>query len=324
MTLLEVQGLKTHFFLRRGVVKAVDDVSFSVERGETLGIVGESGCGKTVTSLSILRIVPDPGRIIAGKILYDGVDLLAQRADEMRHYRGRHISQILQDPTTSLNPVFTIGGQVAEGITIHYGTRGAELRESVVGLLRRLGIPAPETRVGQYPHQFSGGMKQRVVGAICIACRPQVLIADEPTTSLDVTVQMQYLNLLKEIQVRDSLGMIFVTHDFGIVAKMCDQVAVMYAGRIIEKADVRTIFDRPAHPYTIALLNSVPRVERKVERLNSIEGQPPSLLNIGPRCAFYERCQDRLAKCSVDEFPPETTITDNHVIRCWKYDRTSA
>ena len=319
MALLEVKNLKTHFFLRRGTVKAVDDVSFSVDRGDTLGIVGESGCGKTITSLSIMSLVPSPGKSVGGSILFDGEDLLTKSEGEMRKYRGRYVSQILQDPLSSLNPVFSIGNQVGEGITIHDHVKGKSLKERVIGLLQRLGIPAAETRINDYPHQFSGGMRQRVVGAICIACRPQLLIADEPTTSLDVTIQMQYLNLLKEIQQRDDLGMIFITHDFGIVAKMCDRVAVMYAGRIVEMADVREIFDHPEHPYTVALINSVPKVDERVDRLYSIEGQPPSLLNISPRCAFLPRCPDSFDKCSLEEFPPEVKLPNNHIVRCWKY-----
>ena len=324
MALLEVKGLKTYFFLRRGIVKAVDDVSFRVEKGETLGIVGESGSGKTITSLSLLRLVPNPGRIVAGQISFDGADLLTKSEEEMNRYRGRHISEILQEPLNSLNPVFSIGNQVAEGIVIHDQLRGRELGEKVVGLLGRLRIPNPETRVDQYPHQLSGGMRQRVVGAISIACRPELLIADEPTTSLDVTIQLQYLNLLKEIQERDKLAMIFITHDFGIVAKMCDRVAVMYAGRIVETGDVEDIFDRPRHPYTTALLNSVPHADERVDRLYSIEGQPPSLLNIGSRCPFYERCSDRFDQCTVDTMPPEFELPNNQFARCWKYGRTAA
>ncbi|MFC2025080.1 ABC transporter ATP-binding protein [Chloroflexota bacterium] len=319
MALLEVKNLKTHFFLRRGVCKAVDDISFSVDRGDTLGIVGESGCGKTVTALSILRLVPSPGKNVGGSIIFDGAELLTLSEEEMRHYRGRYISQILQDPLSSLNPVFSIGDQVGEGIIIHDQIKGAPLRERILKLLKQLGIPAAETRVRDYPHQFSGGMRQRVVGAICLACRPQLLIADEPTTSLDVTIQMQYLNLLKELQQQGNLGMIFITHDFGIVAKMCDRVAVMYAGRIVEAADVRDIFDRPMHPYSNALVHSVPKVDERVDRLYSIDGQPPSLLNIASGCAFVPRCPDKFDKCSSEEFPPEVKIPDNRIVRCWKY-----
>jgi oligopeptide/dipeptide ABC transporter ATP-binding protein len=226
---------------------------------------------------------------------------------------------ILQDPLSSLNPVFSIGDQVGEGIVIHDKLKGNQLLQRVVELLRWVGIPAAETRVGSYPHQFSGGMRQRVVGAACLACRPRFLIADEPTTSLDVTIQMQYLNLLKDIQQREQLAMLFVTHDFGIVAKMCDHVAVMYAGRIVERAEAGAIFDQPLHPYTKALMSSVPSVEERVERLVGIEGQPPSLLNLPPGCSFVPRCPTKLAKCSSEEFPPEVELARNHSVRCWHY-----
>ncbi len=319
MAILEVKGLKTYLSLRRGVVKAVDGVTFSVDKGETVGIVGESGCGKTMTALSVLRLVPSPGKIVAGSIKFDGIELLTLSEDEMRNYRGRNITLILQDPMSSLNPVFTIGDQVGEGIVIHDKIRGKSLRERVIGLLRRVEIPAAENRVDGYPHEFSGGMKQRVVGAISIACRPQVLIADEPTTSLDLTIQMQYLNLLKEIQQRDNVAMIFITHDFGIVAKMCDRVAVMYAGRIVESADVKTIFDHHLHPYTFALLHSVPNMNEKVDRLYTIDGQPPSLLNISSGCAFGPRCADRSDKCIPGEYPPEVVLPNSHIVRCWNY-----
>ena len=226
---------------------------------------------------------------------------------------------ILQDPLSSLNPVFSTGDQVGEGIVIHDRIKGKPLRQRVVELLQWLGIPSAETRLGDYPHQFSGGMRQREVGAICLACRPQFIIADEPTTSLDVTIQKQYLNLLKDIQRREQLAMMFVTHDFGIVAKMCDYVAVMYAGRIVEKAGVREIFDRPVHPYTKALMGSVPKVEKRVERLYSIEGQPPVLLNLPPGCSFLPRCTEKFDKCSSEELPPEVELPGNHLVRCWHY-----
>ncbi len=319
MALLEVKNLQTWFFLRRGIVKAVNDVSFTLDRGESLGLVGESGCGKTITSLSILRLVPNPGRIVGGSVFFDGTNLVSLTEKGMRRYRGKYISQILQDPLTALNPVFTIGAQVGEGIVIHEGTRGEKLKRRVVELLHWLGIPAAETRLTDYPHQFSGGMRQRVVGAICLACRPQLLIADEATTSLDVTIQMQYLNLLKDIQRRENLALIFVTHDFGIVAKMADKVAVMYAGRIVETADVRTLFNHPAHPYTVALLNSVPKVEERVTRLYNIEGQPPSLLELPPGCTFLARCGKKMEQCKSEEFPPEVTLPGNHIVRCWHY-----
>ncbi|MEJ0011199.1 MAG: ABC transporter ATP-binding protein [Bauldia sp.] len=319
MPLLEVKGLRTHFFTRRGVVKAVDDVSFTLERGETLGIVGESGSGKSAMSLSLLRLVSEPGKIVDGQILFDGVDLLALDERAMRDYRGRHMSMILQDPLSSLNPVLTVGDQVSEGIIIHDHLKGEALQKRVIELLKIVGIPAPDTRVSQYPHQLSGGMRQRVVGAIAIACRPELLIADEPTTSLDLTIQLQYLNQLKEIQQRENLAMIIVTHDFGVVAKMCDRVAVMYAGKIVETGRAEDIFDRPRHPYTVALLNSAPRADR-LERLQSIEGQPPSLLNIPARCSFYERCADRFDRCLADVTPPSFDLSNGQFARCWKYE----
>jgi peptide/nickel transport system ATP-binding protein len=319
VALLEVEGLQTHFFMRRGIVKAVDDISFSFNSGETLGLVGESGSGKSTVALSILRLVPLPGRIIGGRVTFDGVDLLSLSEKQMRGYRGRNLSMILQDPLSSLNPVFSIGDQVGEGIVIHDKVKGKPLRQRVVELLHRVGIPAAETRVGDYPHQFSGGMRQRVVGAVSLACRPQLLIADEPTTSLDVTIQMQYLNLLKGIQRREQLAMLFVTHDLGIVAKMCDHVAVMYAGKIVEKGETRAIFDHPVHPYTKALMNSVPKVEESGGRLFSIEGQPPALLNLSPGCSFLPRCPEKFDQCLSSEFPPEVELPGKHCVRCWHY-----
>jgi oligopeptide/dipeptide ABC transporter ATP-binding protein len=318
--LLEVKDLKTYFFLRRGVVKAVDGISFSVDRGESIGIVGESGCGKTITSYSILRLVPKPGRIVGGKILFDGLNLLDLTENEMRKYRGRHISEILQDPMSSLNPVFSIGNQVSEGVIIHQKLKGKMLHEKVINLLRSLGIPNAETRVKDFPHQFSGGMRQRVVGAISVACQPDLIIADEPTTSLDLTIQAQYLNLLRDIQKRDGLALIFITHDMSLIAYMCNRVAVMYAGRIVEQGDVKEIFYHPMHPYTKALMSSVPKMEEKVDRLYSIEGQPPSLLNPPLGCAFLPRCTAKKdSRCTSEEYLPDTAINGCHFIRCWKY-----
>ena len=250
---LEVEDLHTYFFTRLGVVKAVDGVSFSLRQGETLGIVGESGCGKTMTALSLLRLVPRPGaRIVQGKILLQGENLLDKSENEMRQIRGRRISMILQDPQTSLNPVFTIGNQLIEALKIHHYSHARELVQRAINALKQVRVAAPERRVDDYPHQMSGGMKQRVVGAIALSCEPHVIIADEPTTSLDVTIQAQYLRLLREIQEETGLSIIFITHDFGIVAKMCDRVMVMYAGRSIETGSVRDIFNHPSHPYTEA------------------------------------------------------------------------
>ena len=261
---LDVRDLRTHFFTRRGVGKAVDGVSFTLRRGETLGLVGESGCGKSMTCLSILRLHPRPAsRIVGGQVLFRGEDLLQKSEPEMRRYRGRHLAMILQDPMTALNPVFTVGNQLAEPLRLHQRLRGRTLWQQAAEVMRLVRIPAPETRLGAYPHQLSGGMRQRAVGAIALSCNPDVLIADEPTTALDVTIQAAYLALLKEIQARVGLSILFVTHDFGVVARMCDRVAVMYAGKIVELADTRTLFERPAHPYTEALLHSVPDVQAR-------------------------------------------------------------
>jgi len=316
--LLQVEDLRTHFLSRWGTAKAVDGVSFSVFPGETLGLVGESGCGKSVTCLSILRLVPQPaGKIVGGRILWDGEDLLNKSEVEMRRIRGRCISMILQDPMTSLNPVFSIGNQVAEGIAIHQRLKGKALWQKTVEVLGLVRISSPQARLREYPHQFSGGMRQRVVGAISIACEPRLLIADEPTTSLDVTIQLQYLTLLKDIQKRTGVAMIFVTHDFGIVAKICDRVAVMYAGRIVEIADVQDLFNKPAHPYTRALLDSIPNLDEEVDRLYSIEGQPPALHGLPPGCAFAPRCSHVTRRCG-DEYPAEVFLNPGHMARCWE------
>jgi oligopeptide/dipeptide ABC transporter ATP-binding protein len=318
---LEVHDLHTHIFTRWGVVRAVDGVSFYLRQGETLGIVGESGCGKTMTALSLLRLVPRPGgRIIRGKILLEGENLLEKSDNEMRHIRGRRISMILQDPQTSLNPVFTIGNQLIEGIRIHHRHEGYQaLVRRAIETLKQVRVAAPERRVQNYPHQMSGGMKQRVVGAISISCEPRVIIADEPTTSLDVTIQAQYLRLLREIQEETGLSLIFITHDFGIVAKMCDRVMVMYAGRVVESGPVREIFNKPSHPYTQALLSSVPKLEERPERLYSIQGQPPALWDIPPGCRFAARCAYADDRCQ-QEYPPSFTIGDGHSADCWRLE----
>jgi oligopeptide/dipeptide ABC transporter ATP-binding protein len=316
-TVLEVKELRTYFFTRWGVVKAVDGVSFSLAEGETLGLVGESGCGKSVTSLSILRLLPEPvGRIVGGEIRFAGEDLVHKSEWEMCQIRGSRISMILQDPMTSLNPVFSVGNQIAEAFRIHRRLKGSRLWEKTTEMLRLVKIPSPEVRLAAYPHQMSGGMRQRVVGAIGISCQPRLLIADEPTTSLDVTIQAQYLRLLKELQTEMGLSLIFITHDFGIVAKMCDRVAVMYAGRIVESADVLELFDHPSHPYTQALLHSVPHLEGPMERLAAIEGHPPALYNLPPGCSFAPRCPHVRDLCR-QQYPPEVTIGEGHRTRCW-------
>jgi oligopeptide/dipeptide ABC transporter ATP-binding protein len=315
---LEVDDLHTYLFTRWGVVKAVDGVSFSLREGEALGIVGESGCGKTMTALSLLKLLPRPAaRIVKGSIKLEGEDLVPKSEREMREIRGRRISMILQDPQTSLNPVFTIGNQLVEAIQIRHGSDRRSLVRRAIDGLRQVRVAAPEQRVRDYPHQMSGGMKQRVVGAIAISCEPKVIIADEPTTSLDVTIQAQYLRLLREIQEETNLAIIFITHDFGIVAKMCDRVMVMYAGRVVEQGSVRDIFNHPSHPYTQALLGSVPSMEEDVERLYSIAGQPPALWDLPMGCRFAVRCPDAHERCRL-EYPPDFVAGPAHTAACWK------
>ena len=317
--LLKVEDLHTSFFTRKGAVKAVDGISFYVNEGETFGIVGESGCGKTVTGLSILRLLPEPGgQIVGGKIILDGVNLLELSKKEMREYRGKMISMILQDPMTSLNPVYTIGDQISESVRLHQNLPEDKVEDEVVSALRLLRIPAPETRLGDYPFQMSGGMRQRVVGAIAMSCRPRLLIADEPTTALDATIQAQYMTLFKDVQRETNVTIIFITHDFGVIAQMCNRVAVMYAGKIVEMATTREIFKEPRHPYTIALINSVPRLDRKDERLYSIKGQPPSLMNLPPGCRFFPRCSEAKSVCQ-EQDPPEVKVAEGHTVFCWRF-----
>ena len=315
---LEVRNLRTHFFLRRGVIKAVDGVTFSLARGEVLGLVGESGCGKSLTALSVLRLLPrESARIVEGAVSLDGQDLLALDDRAMRGVRGRRIAMILQDPQTSLNPVFSIGNQLGEALIRRTGDGSRSLRERAVEMLRRVRLAAPEQRLTQYPHELSGGMKQRVVGAIAISCAPEVLIADEPTTALDVTIQLQYLDLLKELQATLNMGILFITHDFGVVARMCDRVAVMYAGRIVETGPVREIFDRPAHPYTQALIASVPKLDRPGARLRTIEGQPPTLHDLPVGCRFADRCPQVEARCR-EAYPEPVDVGNGHRASCWR------
>ena len=320
-TVLEVNDLHTYFFNRRGITKAVDGVSFSLKEGETLGIVGESGCGKTMTALSLLGLVPKPAaRIVSGEIILDGEDLVKKTTKEMRDIRGKKISMILQDPQTSLNPVFSIGNQVMEALGVSNKLSRKEMVSRAVDALRNVRVAAPERRMSDYPHQMSGGMKQRVIGAIAISSTPKVIIADEPTTALDVTIQLQYLQLLREIQEETGLAIIFITHDFGIVARMCDRVAVMYAGRIIESGDVRTLFNSPTHPYTQALMASVPQMDR-TERLFAIDGQPPALFALPEGCRFAARCSHVKDHCT-QEYPPTGQPETGHNVSCWMVDPT--
>jgi oligopeptide/dipeptide ABC transporter ATP-binding protein len=315
--LLVVENLKTHFFTRRGVTKAVDGVSFTLHAGETLALVGESGSGKSVTCLSLVRLVPEPaGRIVGGRVLLEGDDLLRKSAAEMRRVRGKQIAMVLQDPMTSLNPALTIGSQVSEVLRLHQGLHGPPLRERVLEALRRLRISAADTRLRHYPHQFSGGMRQRVSSAIALSCAPRLLIADEPTTSLDVTIQAQYLDLLKEVQAAAGVAVILVTHDFGIVAANADRVAVMYAGKIVEMGTTLQIFDNPRHPYTQALLRCLPDVGLRDRQLVEIGGQPPDLARLGPGCPFAPRCPARQPICE-EAYPPPVPIEDGHEAHCW-------
>lgn len=316
---LEVKDLRTYLYTQHGVGKAVDGVSFALRPGETLGLVGESGCGKSMTALSILGLQPRPAaRIVAGEVLFRGENLVTKAPRELRRYRGKRIALILQDPMTALNPVFTIANQIAEPLRLHQRLRGRRLRARAIELLQLLRIPAAAERLRSYPHQMSGGMRQRVVGAIALSCGPEVLITDEPTTALDVTVQAAYLALLKDIQRRTGVAILFITHDFGVVARMCDRVAVMYAGKIVETASTEELFDRPAHPYTEALLRSVPDMSRGTRRLVSIDGQPPSIYTLPSGCAFAVRCPDVMPQCH-DAFPPEAAVSIGHVVRCWKH-----
>ena len=317
--LLELRNLSTHYVSARGtrVVRAVDEVSLSLEAGSTLGIVGESGSGKSTLALTILRLLPPAAHITGGEILFEGEDLRTKSDVEMRRIRGKRIAMILQYPMASLNPLFTVGDQVAEPLRVHEGVgrRGAWSRAT--DLLKAVRISALESRVREYPHQMSGGMRQRIVGAIAISCAPRLLIADEPTTSLDLTIQAQYLNLLRDLQRQHELALIFITHNLGIVAKMCDQVAVMYAGRLVEWGPVTRIFDAPAHPYTQALLGSIPRMGGDArERLTAIEGQPPDLAAPPSGCAFHPRCPHVMAQCR-EQTPPETVLASRHTTRCW-------
>ncbi|MFL5281625.1 MAG: ABC transporter ATP-binding protein [Rhodopila sp.] len=316
--LLELRNLSTHYVSAAGtrVIRAVDDVSLRINAGETLGIVGESGSGKSTLALTILRVLPKAARIAGGQMLFEGEDLVTKSDAEMRHVRGKRIAMILQDPMASLNPLLTIGNQVAEPMRVHEGIKRSLSWRKAVALLKSVRIPSPETRVRQYPHEMSGGMRQRIVGAIGISCEPRLLIADEPTTSLDLTIQAQYLALLRDIQREHGLALIFITHNLGIVAKMCDQLAVMYAGRVVESGPVARIFDAPAHPYTTALLNAIPRMGDPRQRLTAIDGQPPDLSHLPPGCAFATRCSSAFDRCR-HEAPPEFQLAHGQTARCW-------
>ena len=316
--LLQVSNLRTYYrsFGGTRIVKAVDDVSFTLEEGETLGIVGESGCGKTTTCLSIVGLLPPAARIVGGHIDFAGKDLARLSQREMRHIRGAQIAMILQDPMASLNPLFSIYTQVAEPAYYHRSLRGRSLRQRVRQLLDAVRIPSPAQRMREYPHQMSGGMRQRIVGAIALAGGPRLIIADEPTTNLDVTIQAQYLDLLKELQQETGVAVVFVTHNLGIVARMCDKLAVMYAGKIVEAGTVRELFNAPQHPYTKGLLGSMPKLGSK-EPLFAIPGHPPDLASLPSGCAFHPRCAEVMTRC-VGEEPPELRVAPGWTARCWR------
>jgi oligopeptide/dipeptide ABC transporter ATP-binding protein len=316
--LLEIRNLSAHYVSARGarVVRAVDDVSLTLDAGQTLGIVGESGSGKSTLALSIVRLLPPAARVVSGEIRFEGENLLDRSPREMRKIRGKRIAMILQDPMASLNPLFTVGDQIGESLRVHEGATRATAGERARDLLAAVRIPSPAARVRDYPHEMSGGMRQRVVGAIAIACRPRLLIADEPTTSLDVTIQAQYLALLRDLQREHRLALIFITHNLGIVARMCDRVAVMYAGRFVEAGDVRAIFNAPAHPYTRALLEAIPRLGQGTDRLSAIHGMPPDPAHLPVGCAFAPRCPRVMERCE-GEAPPPFVVGEGHHARCW-------
>ena len=324
---LEIENLQTHFFTNDGVVRAVDGVSYSVRRGETLGVVGESGCGKSVTALSILRLVANPpGRIVGGSIRLEGRNLLEATETEMEDVRGNEISMIFQEPMTSLNPLFTVGRQIGEAIALHQGLSKRDAMDRAVEMLREVHIPEPERRAHEYPHQLSGGMRQRVMIAMAISCNPKVLIADEPTTALDVTIQAQILDLMRETQRSQGQAVILITHDMGVVAENADRVVVMYAGRKVEEAEVDELFDHPGHPYTEGLLGAIPSLETAAHsedgrvRLNEIEGMVPSLANLPPGCVFAPRCRYASEQCR-EAYPPLERHRPGHWVACWHADR---
>ncbi len=317
-TLLQVEDLHTQFFTSRGVVRAVDGITFHVDAGETLGVVGESGCGKTMTALSILRLLPDPGKITSGRILFRGKDVTKMTDEEIRDFRGNDVAMIFQDPMTSMNPVTRVGRQIEEAMTAHERFTETLARGRVIELLKRVRVPAAESRIKDYPHQFSGGMRQRAMIAMGLSNEPDLLIADEPTTALDVTVQAQIIQLMKQLNRELNTAMMLITHNMALVASLCQRIIVMYAGRIVEEGPVDKIFKSPQHPYTWSLLRSVPRVdEARKDRLVSIKGLPPDLSHPPPGCKFHPRCPFVIDKCKVDPEPPLGEVSSNQVARCW-------
>ena len=320
--LLEVKGLRTSFYTRDGVVRAVDGIDFHVDRGEIMGLVGESGCGKSVTSLSIMRLIAKPGRVEAGEIMFDGENLLKLRDDKMRAIRGNRISMIFQQPTSSLNPVWNVGRQIEEVLQIHRGMKGGAARARALELIRMVGIPDPERRLRAFPHEMSGGMAQRIMIAMALACEPELLIADEPTTALDVTIQAQILDLMRNLRDETGTAIVLITHDLGVVAEMCDRVAVMYAGEIVEQTDVTTLFRQPRHPYTQGLIGSIPVVGEVKDELAVIPGNVPNLIDLPTGCRFAPRCLTRIkenVELATVLHPQLRPIGAGHGVRCWVY-----
>ncbi|MEA2087219.1 MAG: ABC transporter ATP-binding protein [Candidatus Caldatribacteriota bacterium] len=315
-TLLEIKNLKTHFFTHEGTVKAVDGVSFKINQGETLGIVGESGSGKSVTALSVMRLIPHPpGKIVGGEIYFEGKDLLKLDDKEIRNMRGKKISMIFQEPMTSLDPVFTIGHEIGEVIQLHQGLNKEQARKKSIEILKIVGIPDVEKRIDNYPHELSGGMRQRVMIAMALSCNPTLLIADEPTTALDVTIQAQILRLINDLKDKFGASVMLITHDLGVIAEMCDNVAVMYAGHIVEYTDVHTLFSNPLHPYTKGLSKSIPRMDVEAEHLDAIPGIVPNLLDLPSGCPFHPRCDLSFKKC-VEEMPELIEVENSHLVKC--------
>ena len=320
--LLEVKDLATYFYTLEGVVKAVDGVTYDVEAGETLGLVGESGCGKSVSALSVMGLIPwPPGRVVSGEIIFNGEDLMKYSASDMRHIRGKDIAMVFQEPMTSLNPVLTVERQLTETMELHLGLNREGARNRALELIERVGIPDAEQRIKQYPHQFSGGMRQRVMIAMAMSCDPKLLIADEPTTALDVTIQAQILELMKTLCTEFGAALIVITHNLGVIARYADRVNVMYAGKIIERGSALDIYTNPKHPYTLGLMHSVPRLDepRRI-KLDPIEGQPPDLIDLPPGCAFRERCTFAVERCASD-IPPLVQVSDGHTSACWEWER---
>ncbi len=325
-SVLEVRGLKTYFYTSQGVVKAVDGVSYSVSEGETVALVGESGCGKTVSALSVMRLVAAPaGRIVDGQILFKGQDLLKLDEESMRRHRGREIAMVFQEPMTSLNPVLSIGRQLTEGLEIHLGMTARQALRRSVELLAMVGIPDSERRLAQYPHQFSGGMRQRMMIAMALSCGPSLIMADEPTTALDVTIQAQILELIKDLSRRLGVALVIITHNLGVVARYADRVNVMYAGKMIEQGTAREVYASPRHPYTLGLLRSVPRLdEPRKSKLVPIDGQPPDLTRLPAGCAFAPRCVYKIDRCTREVPPLEPVGTTGHLSACWVADKLEA